>query len=168
MDQNILQDRYKSVERLIRKVCAEFSVQHPIDLEDCLSEANEVFLKVCDDYRSDKGAKFSTYLVRVLKFRLMDKVRKEYNRNNLLAREDTEVLTEVYSNQITEFDVDDFIGLMNLSEDASIVVKLCLSNKFDSSMKKGQQQIRAELMSKNWTSPRCTNAFKEITEAINR
>ena len=168
MDQQTTEDKYKSVERLIRKTCAEFAVRHHIDLEDCLSEANEIFLKVCDDYREDKGAKFSTYLVRVLKFRLLDKVRKEYNRSKLVPREDSEVLTEMHSTQITEFDVDDFIGLMNLSQDASLVVKLCLSNKFDSSIKKGQQQIRAELMSNGWTSPRCTRAFKEITEAINR
>jgi len=168
MDQKTLHDKYISVERLIRKTCAEFAIQYSMNLEDCLSEANEVFLKVSEDYRPDKGAKFSSYLVRTLKFRLMDKLRKQLKRNELIPRESSEILIGMHNTEITDFDIDDFIQLMNLSKDASIVVRLCLSNKFDSQMRKGQQQIRAELMSSGWTSPRCSKAFKEISEAINR
>lgn len=166
MDRQKMEQRYCSVEKLILKTCRDFSTQFGMNIEDAVSEAHEIFVVSCDKFDPNRGAKFSTYIRNTIWFRLMDQQRKIYKRNELLPRDHSEVLNEIRSSEITKFDFDDFIAIMNLSNDAIIVIKLCLSNRFDSSMRKGQQQIRKVLMDRGWTSPRCTIIFKEINNAI--
>jgi len=161
-------ERFAEVERLILKTCREFSHQYGKDFEDCFSEAQEHFLTACQKFDESKGAKFSTYVRNTIWFRLMDSRRKELKRNELLKREDSEALDCCTSIQITDFDIDDFIKLMRLSEDASFVVKLCLANEYEPSFRKGQQEIRAGLMKSGWSSKRCSTAFQEISNAMNK
>jgi len=52
---------FPKVEKILYKVAWNFSQNYPITFEECKSEAYYAFMKACEDYKPERGQKFSSW-----------------------------------------------------------------------------------------------------------
>ncbi|MDE2095764.1 MAG: hypothetical protein KGL39_00785 [Patescibacteria group bacterium] len=139
--------------------------------EDIYEEAKVLFVKAWKSYRNDKyghnnfgPAKLITWVRNRIWWGLLDIHRSKTSKNQ---RKIHEPLSPDIPDHVPSFDLDRFC--FELSDDAALVVRLCVEESPDSSRwapTKRRHWVIRHLIDLGWCSERILACFKEIREAL--
>lgn len=170
---------YEVVQRLIYKQVHIHQKTYGGDIDELISEANAVYMKAVASYRESQ-AKFSTWLVNMVRFNLYDKfVRRRlqaHKRHPQISIEDVEN-PQSLSTKESDFKMVDFLD--GLSVDARACVRIIFSHSMDIQFNLACQNRRgivtktqiklaiSELLTDyGWTQTEIHNTFTEIQNAL--
>lgn len=170
----LIDDAYRSVERMIWKIITGYHKKHGGDLEELKSVADLAFTNAVYTWDESKG-KFTTHVWNMVRFALMDNRTAELRQKGfingpgceadsiLVNAEDAHVdLSQVeYKNRT--FDLKAFLA--NLSEEAREMVDVVLG--LHSNEEPLNEHKLAEIFQEaGWAASEFLRAFKEIAEAL--
>ena len=152
-------DAYLHVEKLVYKTCHRFKQIHggpPFD--ELLSEAHAIYAGAFESFRSDRGAKFSTWVAFSLWHGLL-----EYNRK--LQREWSRQQRRIESTvqPAERFCLESF--MRELSADAQRVIGMALKTNHNR-VSSRKHAIMTTLQDLGWSDVRIGDVFGEIREAL--
>lgn len=164
-DSVVLQTTYEDVKRLIHSTVHKFYEKYGGDYEELVSEANLAFMVAYNTYNPSR-AKFSTWLVRMIVWRLLSLQRVE-------AAFSHEPLTDV--GEMTEvMDLSDLIN--GMSDDAKTVVNMVIASPRRLTRlveKRGRGTpvhyrgaLRELLLDLNWTTKQIQATYEEIRNLL--
>ncbi len=166
-------EAYRSVERMIWKICWTFSRDRN-ECDDCLSIANEAFLKAYDSYDPNRGA-FTTLVY----WCVTNKLRNHYTeRKHRLAMEKTNTILECAvedpAHEIPNRPMRMLESLLaDLGDDARLIVQAVIEspNEICKTLKRGTQKQRRnrvwkQMRKDGWTAGQWIEASEELCEAM--
>ena len=148
--ENILND---DMIKIIKNRAAQFTGHGVgVEFDDLVQEGVIICLKAFEEYRPDKGTKFTTYLYRCLTNRFCN-IRRYHRQWISESLNDIKETIENSTHQPGDY-------LMDLSEDARECAKLA----FESFNMK--TEIKEHLYKNGWSISRINTAFKELQEYL--
>lgn len=170
----LIDEAYRSVERLIWRVVIQYHKKHGGDLEELKSDADEGFMKALWTWDESKG-KFTTHVWNMVRFGLMDgrtaQLRQKGFINGpnceadsiLVNAEDARVDLAQIEHKNRTFDLKAFLS--NLSEEAGEVVDVALGLSSDEAPL-NEHRLAEIFHEAGWAPAEFLRAFREIVEAL--
>ena len=160
---------YEDVRLLILDTVHKFCAAYKQDWEECVSEANVIFLSAFDSYDGDRAA-FTTWVRYKIWMGLLRFLQLRMKRD--AKRIDLEEADTVRAHERPRFDLGLFVA--DLSDDAATMVRLVLEPARDILLAvRGRDNnrtrlaaIRAYLQDSGWCYGRIEDAVEEVTEAM--
>lgn len=165
---------YEDHKKLIHREVYNHHKRYGGDVEELVSQANELFMDILLSYDSDK-AEFSTWLVIKLRFHLREEFREKIRKSKTRPTcQYPEHESYEFGRSYKHFDCKEFME--SLSKDGKFVLSLIydmpmdiwisIRQRGDDSPKNIRRALREYLNDLDWSYMRILKVFKEINKAL--
>jgi hypothetical protein len=172
LKQDIHAEIYEECRLLICDTVHKFIRRYGGEYDELFANANTLYMQARQNYASDRGTKFSTWLRYYVWKNLLEELRHNVSRNKRLPRVSVE-LTTCSVKAPVEYDTE--ILLKRVSPEAAQVLRLILdapSEVREAIAAKGDQprnwrsMLRSTLKDLGWTLDQIEDSFAEIWRAL--
>ena len=166
---------------LIRKIAWSFFNKTGFDYEELFAEASLAYCKALESYDEDKNTKLTTYAYQLMKNRLKNFIKKEYNyigkktsmtesKFSNFDEEDSTLEDWSVPDNTMESGIDFNFAMNKLSSDAKEVFEMIKGKPHEylcKPSKNARGDIYRELREHGWSWSRIWDTFSEIKNCLN-
>lgn len=152
---------------IIRKIAWKYAGKTGIPFEDLLAEGTAFALQTANEYRNDRGVKFSVFVGIQAKFGILNAITAESKFDECVKAsvKNTKTTTDIHPQTHIEQRED----LRSLSISAKVVVHYVFKYPqqfLDHSQEKARKKIRLFLIEKGWSEKAAVAACNEIRQML--